>query len=278
MFPAFVLALREGLEAALIIGMIQGVLRKVDKREYSGVVWGGVFVATLLSIAAGILLQVLGASFEGKAEEIFEGVTMLLAAGVLTWVIFWMSAQARTRTKKIEEDIQLAAARRSKRVLFGIAFLAVVREGVELALFLTAASFAMDGTQTILGALLGLGSVAVIAWALFSSLLKLDIRKFFLVTSFLLILFAAGLVAHGVHELNEAGWVPAIVEPVWDTNHILDESSGVGELLKALFGYNGNPSLTEVMAYVLFILAVVVGFRIQKGGGRTTAPQARGSV
>jgi high-affinity iron transporter len=274
MFPAFVLALREGLEAALIIGVIQGVLRKIDKREYSAAVWGGMFTAVVVSLVVGILLQVLGASFEGETEEIFEGITMLLAAGVLTWVIFWMQAQARSRAKKLEADIQHAAANRSRRVLFGIAFLAVVREGVELALFLTAASFTTNGSQTILGALLGLGSVVLIAWGLFTSLIRLDIRKFFLVTSFLLILFAAGLVAHGVHEFNEVGWIPSIVEPVWDTNHILDERSSLGELLKALFGYNGNPSLTEVIAYVLFILVVAVGFWLQWAGEKKPATQA----
>jgi high-affinity iron transporter len=278
MFPAFVLALREGLEAALIIGVIQGVLRKVDKREYTSVLWAGTLTAVVVSLIVGILLQVLGASFEGEAEEIFEGITMLLAAGVLTWVIFWMNAQAKTRTKKLEQDIQFAAEKRSKNVLFWIAFLAVVREGVELALFLTAASFATDGIQTILGALLGLGSVVLIAWALFTSLVKLDIRKFFLVTSFLLILFAAGLVAHGVHEFNEVGWIPSIVEPVWDTNHILDEKSGLGELLKALFGYNGNPSLTEVIAYVLFIIVIVVGFQLQKLEERKPVSQTKTSA
>jgi high-affinity iron transporter len=264
MFPGFVLALREGLEAALILGVIQGVLRKLDKRELLSVVWAGTLSAVAVSVVAGVLLQVLGASFEGEAEEIFEGAMMLLAAGVLTWVIFWMNRQAQTRTKKLEQDIQLATEERSKRVLFGIAFLAVVREGVELALFLTAASIAVDGSDTLIGALLGLGSVVLIAWALFKSLVKLDIRKFFLVTSILLILFAAGLVAHGVHEFNEVGWIPPIIEHVWDTNHILDEKSGLGELLKALFGYNGNPSLTEVSAYVLFLVVVGVGFRTQK--------------
>jgi high-affinity iron transporter len=264
MFPGFVLALREGLEAALIIGVIQGALRKLGKKEFTSVVWVGTLSAVAVSVVAGVLLQVLGASFEGEAEEIFEGVMMLLAAGVLTWVIFWMNRQAQTRAKKLEQDIQLAAEERSKKVLFGIAFLAVVREGVELALFLTAASMAADGSNTLIGALLGLGGVILVAWALFRSLVKLDIRKFFLVTSFLLILFAAGLVAHGVHELNEVGWIPPIVENIWDTNHILDEKSGVGELLKALFGYNGNPSLTEVVAYVFFIVLVSVGFKIQK--------------
>ncbi len=264
MLPGFVLALREGLEAALIIGVIQGALRKLDKRDLYSVVWAGTLSAVAVSVFAGVLLQVLGTSFEGKAEEIFEGVMMLFAAGVLTWVIFWMNRQAQTRTRKLEQNIQLATGEQSKKVLFGIAFLAVVREGVELALFLTAASISVDGSEALIGALLGLGSVILIAWALFKSLVKLNLRKFFLVTSILLILFAAGLVAHGVHEFNEVRWVPPIIEHVWDMNHILDENSGFGELFKALFGYNGNPSLTEVTAYVLFLVMVGVGFRAQK--------------
>jgi len=147
------------------------------------------------------------------------------------------------------------------RALFGLAFLAVVREGIELALFLTAATFASDAQSTILGTLLGLGVAILLGWGLFASTVRLDLRRFFQVTGFLLILFAAGLVAHGVHEFNEVGWIPSIVEHVWDANPILDENSTLGSLLKALFGYNGNPSLTEVLAYFAYFILIFYSLR-----------------
>ena len=122
---------------------------------------------------------------------------------------------------------------------------------------------AMDGLGSVLGALLGIGVVVLLSSAVSASLLKLNMRNFFRVTSAILILFAAGLVAHGVHELNEAGWVPVIIEHLWDINHILDESSLSGLILKTLLGYNGNPSLTEVLAYLVYFLALFFGFRWQ---------------
>ena len=261
MLPSFLLSLREGLEAALIIGIVLGALRKMNRAQYSSQVWWGAISAIGVSILAGLLLFGLGATLEGAAEEIFEGITMFLAAGVLTWMIFWMQRQARTIKSELEAEVRRASTKTGSWALFSLAFLAVVREGVELALFLTATSFAAGATQTWSGALLGLAASALLGWMLFASTVRLNLRAFFQVTGVLLILFAAGLVAHGVHEFNEAGWIPAIIEHVWDTNFILNEASLAGELLKALFGYNGNPSLTEVLAYLVYFAAIVVGLK-----------------
>ena len=269
MVPSFLLTLREGLEAALIIGIVIGTLKKVGQEDLRGVVWGGAISAVVLSILAAVFIQVLGASFEGQAEEVFEGFTMLLAAGVLTWMIFWMNRYAHTLKAKLEGEVRQATLGGGKGGLFALAFLAVMREGIELALFLSAASFATDARQTLLGALLGFGAVILIAWVLFASLLQLNLQRFFQVTSFLLILFAAGLVAHGVHEFNEAHWIPAIIEHVWDLNPVLDEKSLVGEILKALFGYNGNPSLTEILAYGAYFVAIMAG--LQRQNRKSTA-------
>ncbi len=257
MFPSFFLSMREGLEAALIIGMLLGALQKLKRNEMKATIWLGTGVAAVLSIVVGWILNLVGASFEGRAEEIFEGIAMLLAAGILTWTVLWMRAQAGTIIAKIESDTQAAVMKNSKPALFSLAFLSVFREGLELALFLTAASMSANGAQVLIGAALGFGAVVVISVLLFRSLIRLDLAKFFKVTSIMLIIFAAGLVAHGVHEFNEAGVIPAIIDHVWDINHILDENSPIGLLLKVLVGYNGNPSLTEVISYLLYLTAVI---------------------
>lgn len=265
MLPAFLLSLREGLEAALIIGIVLGTLRKMNRTDLKSAVWAGTFSAVIVSLLAGGLLTALGLSFEGKAEEIFEGFAMLLAAGVLTWMIYWINRQGRHMNSNLEGGVRKATTSGTgRRALFGLAFLAVVREGIELALFLTATTFALQGGQTLAGAVLGLGAAILLGWLLFSATLRLDLRRFFQVTGFLLILFAAGLVAHGVHEFNEAGWIPSIVEHVWDVNPWLNENSFVGGLLKALFGYNGNPSLTEVLAYLAYFVLIFLGLKRQK--------------
>jgi high-affinity iron transporter len=262
MLPSYLLSLREGIEAALIIGIVLGALRQMRRMDLSSAVWIGVISASALSVLAGVLLTTLGLGFEGQAEQIFEGITMLLAAAVLTWMIFWMSRQARNIKGELESGVHKAAFEGGKRGLFALAFLAVLREGIELALFLVASVFASDVQGTLIGAFLGLGTAILLGWSLFATTVRLDLRRFFQVTGFLLILFAAGLVAHGVHEFNEAGLIPSVIEHVWDVNPILDENSTLGSMFKALFGYNGNPSLTEVLAYFAYFVAIFFGLRL----------------
>jgi high-affinity iron transporter len=268
MLPTYLLSLREGLEAALIIGIVLGAVSKIRRTDLTPAVWFGTLSAIAVSILTAILLTTFGMSLEDPAEAIFEGITMLIAAGILTWMIFWMSKQARFMKSELEAGVNKAAASTGKRAVFWLAFVAVVREGVELALFITAAFFAGDVShatsniiQTLAGTILGVGTAALLSWTLFATTVRLDLRRFFQVTGFLLILFAAGLFAHGIHEFNEVGWIPAIVEHVWDVNMILNEDSLVGQLLKTLFGYNGNPSLTEMIAYFAYIATVIVFWR-----------------
>lgn len=182
---------------------------------------------------------------------------MLLAAGVLTWMIFWMHNTAPNLKAELEAKTKQAVYGKGRNTLFALAFLAVFREGIELALFLLAVQEASSPLQTLIGALSGLGLAAVLGWVLFTSTRKLNLRNFFRVTNVLLIVFAAGMVAYGVHEFNEAGIIPSVIEHVWDVNHILNEKSEVGLLLKALTGYNGNPSLTEVIAYLVYLGSIV---------------------
>jgi len=212
----------------------------------------------------GLILNAPGVAFEGRGEQIFEGIAMLLAAVVLTWMIFWMQRQGRHIQAELESDVRRATAAGSGWALFGLAFVAVLREGVETALFLTAAAFSATPMQTLTGGTLGLAVAVVLGWLVFAAGKRLNVRAFFRVTSVLLVLFAAGLVAQAVHEFQEAALLPALVEQVWDVNPILDEHSGVGTLLKALFGYNGNPSLLEVIAYGVYV-AVVGALGLRQG-------------
>jgi high-affinity iron transporter len=255
MFASFILALREGIEAALIIGIVVGVLQKMDRNDLKPAVWRGTLAAVALSLLVGVILNVIGASFEGQAEEIFEGVAMLLAAGMLTWVIFWMRKQSRNVQSELEADVK-AAALGSGGALFAVAFLAVAREGLELVMFLLAARFTSSALQTYLAAVAGLAAAAILGWLLFRGSKVLNLRQFFKVTNWLLLFFAAGLVAYGVHELNEAGWIPPVIEHIYNINFLLDENSTLGLFLKALFGYNGNPSLTETAAYLLYFIGL----------------------
>lgn len=265
MLPSFLLSLREGLEIALIIGIVLGALRKVHHSDLKRVVWSGVLSAAVISAIAAFILHSMGAAFEGPTEQIFEGFTMLLAAGVLTWMILWMSRQSRHIKSDLEAGVRRAILKTGKRALFLLAFVAVLREGIELSLFITAAALAAGTQQTLWGMLIGLSASIVTGWLLFATTVRLNLSQFFRVTGVLLILFAAGLVAHGVHEFNEVGWIPSVIEHVWNTNFILDENSVAGQMLQALFGYNGNPSLTEVLAYAGYFVAILLGLRWYTG-------------
>ncbi len=270
MVPSYLLSLREGLEAALIIGILLGALRKIQRVDLFLSLWLGVLSAVGVSVLAAVLLTVFGLNLEGNVEKIYEGFTMFLAAGILTWMIFWMSRQASNLKGELEDGVIKAAAHYAsgKRAMFWMVFIAVVREGVELALFLTAAFFAGNNgqvgsntIQALSGALLGISTAILFGWSLLASTVRLDLRRFFQVTGLLLILFAAGLVAHGIHEFNEIGWIPAIIENIWDVNAFIDENSITGELLKTLFGYNGNPALTEMIGYFGYLIVVPILFR-----------------
>ncbi len=258
MFSAFLITLREGLEAALIIGIILAYLARSDNRQAFKQVWLGTGLAVVASLIAGAVIFVVAGEFSGRAEEIFEGIAMFLAAGVLTWMIFWMRKQAVGIRGHVQDQVQSALAAGSSFGLLALTFIVVVREGVETALFLFATTRVEESAAlSAAGGILGLAVAIVIGYGLYRGASRLNLRMFFNVTSLLLIVFAAGLLAHGIHEFQEVGIIPTVVEHVWDINNILSENSGVGEFLKAIAGYNGNPSVIEVIGYGVYLATVL---------------------
>jgi len=256
MGPSLLITLREGLEAALIVGIILAYLARTGNRDKSGAVWFGTAVSVLLSLLVGAGIFLTAGGIEGRAEEIFEGSAMFAAAGVLTYMIFWMRRQAINIRAHLQAQVQTALETGSVWALGLLAFVAVGREGVETALFMFATTKTATPLAATVGGLLGLGAAIILGYLLYRGTYRLNLRAFFNVTSVLLLLFAAGLLAHGIHEFHEAGVIPPIVESLWDTNAIVDEASTLGGFLKALWGYNGNPSLVEVLAYAGYLLLV----------------------
>ena len=260
MLSALLITLREGLEAALIIGIILAYLARTDNRQSFKSVWLGVSLAMLASLIAGAAIYLLAGEFSGQAEEVFEGIAMFLAVGVLTWMIFWMRRQAVDIKAHLQTQIQSVLTSGSSLGLATIAFVVVVREGIETVLFLFAATRVAESPILFTaGGFLGLVIAVGIGYSIYKGTSRLNLRTFFNVTSLVLIFFAAGLLAYGIHEFIEAGIIPPLVDPVWDINHILSEKSTFGLFLKAILGYNGNPSLVEVVAYPVY-LALVLGF------------------
>ena len=272
MAATLLITLREGLEATLIVGIVLGILDRMSLAARPRYVWLGVVAAVVVSLVGGIGLHTLGIAFEGRGEEIFEGLAVILAAGVLTWMIFWMQGQGKQLQDGLESDVAKAVTTNSHGAIFSLAFIAVVREGIETALFLTAAAFSTTSGETLFGGSIGLLLAIVLGWLLFTAGKRLSIRPFFRITGFLLLLFAAGLLAHGIHELQEAVILPVIIEHLYNINPLLDEKSFLGTFLKTLFGYNDNPSLLESLVYVGYITAI---YMVSKIPGRKSAQGIR---
>ena len=276
MLSSLLLALREGLEAALIVGMLLGAIQKMKVPHLRKWIWAGVLAAIVVSVAAAYGLNAIGAEFEGRGEQLFEGIMMTLAALLLTWMIFWMHRQSRYLRQNLEAGVSRAAARtNSGGALFLLAFTTVAREGIELALFLIAVRVASEPVSALLGALAGLSLAVLLGYMLFTTTYRLNVQRFFQVINFLLLLFAAGLLAHGVHEFNEAGLIPAVINHVYDINAILPEKSTVGSLLTALFGYNGDPSLTEMLTYLIFLTGLGIATLPKASSSSVTASQSQ---
>jgi high-affinity iron transporter len=251
---------REGLEASLIVGIVLGYLAKTENRSYFRLIWFGTGAAVAVSIATGAALFFTVGELEGRAEQIFEGIAMLSAVTVLTWMIFWMRKQAVNIKRELEARLAHAIAAGSAVGLASVVFFAVLREGWETALFLFAISESSTPLATGVGAVIGLVLSISLGVVLYMGSRRLNLRQFFTATGILLIVFAAGLLAHATHEFQEAAILPQTIEHVWNTNALVSENSHTGEFLKALFGYNGDPSLLEVGIWAAYLAAALVFF------------------
>jgi len=260
MVSSFLIPFRETLEATLIIGVILAYLHKTDNRHLKPHVFWGAGLAVLASIVTAVLFNQFAGGFTGNAEKLFEGVTMLLAAAVLTYVIFWMATHQQF-TKRIEHKVQTHLDGGTGIGLSAMSFFAVYREGVETVLFMGATLFAAGGDASMLLAGAGVTAAIILGFLVFRTALRFQLKTIFSATSILLILFAAGLTAYGVHEFQEAGVLPIPFGKVWDTNDILDEKGAIGTFAKALFGYNGDPFELEAFSYFAYIGIVALAYR-----------------
>jgi high-affinity iron transporter len=260
MGAAFVIALREGIEAALIVSIVLAYLKQLGRSDRSHLVWWGTGLAVALSAILGTIIFSVGAEFEGTAEEVFEGLVTLTAVGVLTWMIFWMRRQGARIKSELQQKVDTALTA-GGLALAAIAFFAVLREGVETALFLFAAAegTAVEGggvAAQLLGAMLGLGLAVVLGVLLYRGGIRMNLRTFFKVTGVILVVVAAGLFAYSVHELQEAGWLPFLESPAFDLSATLPDDEGVGAVLRGLVGYNADPGVLEVVAWAAYLVVV----------------------
>jgi high-affinity iron transporter len=273
--PAFLVTLREGLEAALIVGIVAAYIVRVGRRDALPKVWFGVVAAVALSVGIGLIVVATIGRLPLVVQETIEGVTALIAVGVLTWMLFWMRRQGRAMKGELEHGVDVALAKGSVAALVGLVFVAVIREGLETVLFVAVVFSATQlGPGPAVGAIAGLALAVLIGWAIFAAGVRIDLRRFFLFTGVLLIFVAAGLCAFAVGEFGEAGWITN-TGAVWDLSGVLPETSPLGSVLAGLLGYRATPTPLEVFAYLAYLIPVLILF---VAGDRRAAPRPKPAV
>ncbi|MFX1331837.1 MAG: FTR1 family protein [Promethearchaeota archaeon] len=257
-----IVSLREGIEAALVIAIMFSYIRKSGRDDLRQFVIGGAVTAIFASVGVALVMGLVWGILEGPILATFEGVVVLIAAFLLTTMIIWMWKAGPNVSSEIEESVERRSLSQSGIGVALLSFALVMREGVELVLF-GMALVIQDGLQVYLGVSLGLLIAVVIGLGIYQGSLRISLRSFFRWTSAFLILVAAGMVAYGIHELQEAGLLLIGPIEVWNINppvlpdgsySLFHENGLIGGLLKAMFGYNGNPSFLEVIGYVLYLL------------------------
>jgi high-affinity iron transporter len=259
--------LREGVEAALILAIICAYLAKTGNQRYFPNVFVGAGLALGLSAIIGIVLFATVGSFNEPYEQLFEGLTMILAASVVTWMLFWMRRQAASVRGSLHSAVDRALDNGSVTALVVLAFVAVIREGIETSLFLTgqAAAASSDGGAgaVLLGAVIGLGIAGLIGIGFYKGSRRINLATFFRWTGVALVFIAAGLLSHAVHEFIEIGLINVGTQTLFDVSAILPhegDGSVLGQMLNALFGYTSTPEVATFAVWLTYVVVVLALF------------------
>jgi high-affinity iron transporter len=255
MFANYLIGLREGLEASLIVGILVAYVVKAGRSDRLGAVWAGTGIAVAVSLGFGALLTATSSSLSEEAEHAFAGVMSILAVALVTWMVFWMRSAAREMRGELHGRLDRALLS-GGFALGAVAFVAVVREGLETALFLWAATSAAEGTAAALGgALLGILTAVLIGYLVYRGAVRLNLATFFTWTGAALIVVAAGVLAYGVRDLQEAGWLPGGESLAFDVSASVDEHGPIGTLLGGFLHF--DPATTWLQAVVWTAYLVV---------------------
>lgn len=259
MLQTFLTGLREGLEAALIVGILMTFLVRGGHRDRVPALWAGVSVAIVASLGFGAFLHFTSNSMSFEAQEAFGGITSIVAVGFVTWMVFWMKRASHTIAGELNEKMGAAVALGPTAVALA-ALLAVGREGLETALFLYPTFQAQGaGAGPAIGAVAGIATAVVIGWLLYRGAVQMNLRIFFRVTGAALIVIAAGVLAYGVHDLQEAGILPGLGNLAWNLEGY-QVSSWYGALLKGVFNFGPQMTVLEVITYVAYLVPTMTLF------------------
>ena len=266
MLSNFLIGLREGLEAALIVGILIAYIVKTNqasKRKLLTAVWIGVSVALAASLALGGFLSFTSAELSPRGEEFFAGTTSLLAVGLVTWMVFWMKRAARSLRQDLQGKVETALSS-GPLTLAAAAFFAVLREGLETSLFVFANFRTIDGEGAgagpAIGLTIGLALAVFLGWAIYRRAIALNLGTFFKITGVALIVIAAGVLSYGVHEFQELGWIPGADLYIWDTTSWMTKESIPGSILAGTIGFDTTTSWWQFGFWSLYLVVTLQAY------------------
>ena len=259
MLPTFVIGLREGMEAALIVGIVAGFLAQQGRGDALRQVWIGVSVAVAICLAVGVALQVISSDLPQRQQEGLETVVGVIAVIMVTYMVLWMRRHARDLKGDLERAAGSALDRGSTKALVAMAFLAVLREGFETVVFLLA-TFHASGNATLswLGAVLGIALAVVLGYGIYRGGVRINLSRFFRITGIVLVVIAAGLVATAVHTANEAGWLTIGQAQAFDLSWLVRPGTPLSSFVTGVFGIQPYPVWIEVIAYLAYLVPMLL--------------------
>jgi high-affinity iron transporter len=281
-FGNYLIGLREGLEASLVVCILIAYLVKTGRRDALKPIWTGIGVAIALALGFGCALEFGSQELTFEAQEALGGSLSIVAVGLVTWMVFWMRRTARHLKSELHGRLDAALAM-GTGALVATAFLAVGREGLETALFVWASVHAAsDGTpRPLIGVALGLATAVLLGWLFYRGALKINLAKFFTWTGGMLVVVAAGVLAYGVHDLQEADWIPGLRNLAFDISGTIPPDSWYGTLLKGVLNFQPDPTILQVTVWALYLVPTLaiflapVGFA--SGKGKVKVPDEQGS-
>ncbi|MFC9155085.1 iron uptake transporter permease EfeU [Streptomyces bauhiniae] len=276
MFSNYLIGLREGLEASLVVCILIAYLVKTGRREALKPIWTGIAIAVALALGFGCALEFGSQELTFQAQEALGGSLSIVAVGLVTWMVFWMRRTARHLKSELHGRLDAALAM-GTGALVATAFLAVGREGLETALFVWASVHAAsDGTpRPLIGVALGIATAVLLGWLFYRGAVRINLAKFFTWTGGMLVVVAAGVLAYGVHDLQEAGWVPGLTHLAFDISDTIPPDSWYGTLLKGVLNFQPDPTVVQIVVWLLYLVPVLTLFLLpSRVSARTGEPVA----
>jgi high-affinity iron transporter len=259
MLPTFVIGLREGVEAALIVGIVAAFLRQEGRRDAMRWMWAGIALATGICVAVGVTLELVSRSLPQREQEALETVIGAIAVAAVTFMIVWMRRNARGLRRSLEGQASRALAKGSVAALVGMAFFAVIREGFETSVFLLAAfDSSSNPTAAGSGALLGVLAAVAVGYGIYRGGVRLNLARFFRATGVVLVLVAAGLVSTSLHTAHEAGWLNGLQDELFDFTWLVAPGTVRASLLTGMLGFQPKPVVAEVIGYLVYAVPVLL--------------------